>query len=75
MPRPSGNNADEWHLFLTEHLDAQATSPNGLPFMAVQIAEAIDDAVADARAPLIRELEKFSGAEPYSHEQSEKGEN
>jgi hypothetical protein len=35
--RPLGSNADEWHLFLSEHTDA-------LPYLAVQIAEAIDDA-------------------------------
>lgn len=34
---PSGSNADEWLLFLTEHRDA-------LPFVAVQIAEAIERA-------------------------------
>lgn len=33
--RPLGSNADEWHLFLSEHKDA-------LPFVAVQIAEALD---------------------------------
>lgn len=42
--RPKDSNADAWHLFLSEYLDARATSPNGLTFMAVQIAEAIDDA-------------------------------
>lgn len=35
--RPLGSNADEWHLFLDEHKDA-------LPYLAVQIAEAIDEA-------------------------------
>lgn len=35
--RPRGSNADEWQLFLAEHHDA-------LPFLAVQIAEAIDAA-------------------------------
>ena len=35
MSRPVGSNADEWHLFLSEHTDA-------LPFVAVQIAEAIE---------------------------------
>lgn len=34
--RPLGSNADEWHLFLTENTDA-------LAFLAVQIAEAIED--------------------------------
>ena len=44
MERPIGNNADEWHEFLSEHLDNRANSPNGLAFIAVQIAEAIDAA-------------------------------
>lgn len=35
--RPEGSNADHWHLFLSEHKDA-------LPYVAVQIAEAIEDA-------------------------------
>lgn len=42
--RPKDSNADAWHLFLSEWLDARALFPNGLKFMAVQIAEAIDDA-------------------------------
>jgi hypothetical protein len=42
ISRPRGSNADEWHLFLTQYLDNRATSPNGLVFIAVQIAEAID---------------------------------
>jgi hypothetical protein len=42
--RPKGANADEWYLFLCEHLDNRATCPNGLTFMAVQIAEAIEAA-------------------------------
>lgn len=42
--RPKDSNADAWHLFLSEYLDARANSPSGLTFMAVQIAEAIDDA-------------------------------
>jgi acid stress-induced BolA-like protein IbaG/YrbA len=45
LKRPSGSNADEWHLFLCEYLDNRATgSGDGLAFIAVQIAEAIDDA-------------------------------
>jgi hypothetical protein len=40
--RPDGSNADEWLLFLEERLDNRANCPNGLTFMAVQIAEAID---------------------------------
>lgn len=46
--RPKGNNADEWHLFLSEWLDNRAACPNGMIFMAVQIAEAIDDATREA---------------------------
>lgn len=42
--RPEGSNADEWHLFLSRYLDNRATSPSGMTFMAVQIAEAIEDA-------------------------------
>ena len=42
--RPLGSNADEWHLFLSTHLDNRASRPTGLTFMAVQIAEAIEDA-------------------------------
>ena len=38
MERPTGSNADEWALFLTEWADA---NPG---FIAVQIAEAIEDA-------------------------------
>jgi hypothetical protein len=49
--RPKGNNADEWHLFLSERLDSRATSPNGLLFVAVQIAEAIDDAERRGTTP------------------------
>lgn len=39
MKRPSGSNADEWHLFLCEYLDDPC---DGLAFIAVQIAEAIE---------------------------------
>jgi hypothetical protein len=35
MIRPIGSNADEWQLFLSEHKD-------DLPFVAVQIVEAIE---------------------------------
>jgi hypothetical protein len=41
MIRPKGNNADEWQLFLVEHSDSSA-------YCAVQIAEAIDDAIEEA---------------------------
>lgn len=43
--RPLGSNADEWHLFLTEHLDNRCGN-DGLTYMAVQIAKAIDAALA-----------------------------
>lgn len=42
--RPAGSNADEWHLFLSHYLDNRAAQPNGLTYIAVQIAEAIDSA-------------------------------
>jgi hypothetical protein len=35
--RPLGSNADEWNLFLSEHPDATG-------YLAVQIAEAIEEA-------------------------------
>jgi hypothetical protein len=40
--RPLGSNADEWHLFLAENKEA-------LPYLAVQIAEAIEE--AERRGP------------------------
>lgn len=56
--RPKGSNADEWHLFLCEHLDNRVTSEfsDPLSFMAVQIAEAIDEQVGRCRiqAPLAK---------------------
>lgn len=54
--RPTGSNADQWHLFLSEHLDSRAPSPHGLTFMAVQIAEALDDFRAAARAEALRHV-------------------
>lgn len=42
--RPSGSNADEWHLFLSQHLDNRAQFPYGMSYVAVQIAEALDAA-------------------------------
>jgi hypothetical protein len=58
MPRrPTGSNADEWHLFLCGFLDNRATSPSGLTFIAVQIAEAID---AAARSELTAENTRLS---------------
>lgn len=56
VKRPEGNNADEWHLFLSLYLDNRASFPNGLTFMAVQIAETIDAAL-DAQAARVKELE------------------
>jgi hypothetical protein len=53
MTRPTDSNADEWHLFLSEYLDNRATHPEGLPYVAVQIAEAIDDARAPNAALLV----------------------
>jgi hypothetical protein len=47
--RPLSFNADEWHLFLCQHLDSRATCPNGLTYVAVQIAEALDEAFEDGR--------------------------
>jgi hypothetical protein len=44
--RPQGANADEWHLFLCGYLDNRASFPRGLTYVAVQIAEAIDEAEA-----------------------------
>lgn len=41
MNRPRGSNADEWNLFLCEHLGPMN---NGSPYVAVQIAEAIEAA-------------------------------
>lgn len=41
--RPSGTNADEWHLFLCEYLcDRPNGAGDGLAFIAVQVAEAIE---------------------------------
>jgi len=43
--RPEGANADEWHLFLCDCLVGyRASCPDGLPLVAVQIAEAIEAA-------------------------------
>jgi hypothetical protein len=47
---PLSSNADEWHLFLCEYLDSRATWPNGLTYMAVQIAQALDQAFEAGRA-------------------------
>jgi hypothetical protein len=42
--RPADSNAGEWYMFLTGYLDDKAANGFGLTFMAVQIAEAIDEA-------------------------------
>ena len=43
MSRPTGSNADEWALFLSEHNGATE-------YIAVQIAEALERALADGAA-------------------------
>lgn len=43
LKRPKGSNADEWAMFLEEHKDAT-------PFLAVQIAEALDAQDAEIAA-------------------------
>jgi hypothetical protein len=35
-------NADDWHLFLCQHCDNRATSPNGMNRVALKIAETIE---------------------------------
>lgn len=42
MTRPEGNNADEWMLYIRE---LRLADQGGAAHLAVQIAEAIDDAV------------------------------
>src|ERR1700730_1154302 len=44
--RPQGSNADEWHMFLCGYVADRAAFPRGLAYVAVQIAEAIEAAVA-----------------------------
>ncbi len=58
--RPTGSNADEWHLFLCERLDNRATQPNGLTFCAVQIAEAIEQARSEVREAMADRLSKIA---------------
>jgi hypothetical protein len=48
MRRPTGNNADEWQLFLQEWLTIENRRIHGTAFMAVQIAEAIDTALVQS---------------------------
>lgn len=45
-PRPTGNNADEWNLWLQEH------EGYGAPYIAVQIAEALDAATLRCAPPV-----------------------
>jgi hypothetical protein len=59
VKRPRDSNADAWHLFLSEYLDARANIPNGLTFMAVQIAEAIDDAAREQCESNDAEIERM----------------
>ena len=35
-------NADDWHLFLCQHCDNRATSPNGMNTVALAIADELD---------------------------------
>jgi len=42
MKRPKGSNADEWNMFLKYWLNGSDIAP----FLAVQVAEAIEEAVA-----------------------------
>lgn len=39
---PTEWNADEWHLFLCQHCDNRATSPNGMNKVALKIADTMD---------------------------------
>jgi hypothetical protein len=45
-------NADEWHLFLCQHCDNRATSPNGLNKVALAIVDEIDEVTAAKRRAL-----------------------
>jgi hypothetical protein len=64
--RPLGSNADEWHLFLCQHLDGRATCPNGLTCMALQIAEALDEAYEDGRrAGEHRAVDRYENPQEY----------
>lgn len=54
FPRPTRSNADEWLVFLSEYLDNRAGFPSGLPFVAVQICNAIEDELRWARDEIIR---------------------
>jgi hypothetical protein len=66
VERPRDSNADAWHLFLSKYLDARANFPYGMAFMAVQIAEAIDDAVreqCEAKDAELREIGAILGTQ------------
>lgn len=43
LRRPTGSNADEWQLFLREYLGESCQALNDFAYVAVQIAEAIDE--------------------------------
>lgn len=43
MPRPTTSNADEWQLWLIEHIGLQDDAGSGCAFLAVQIVEAIEE--------------------------------
>lgn len=47
MNRPTNSNADEWALFLSEYVSEHAEGVTD--FLAVQIAEAIEDAYSRGR--------------------------
>lgn len=70
-PRPTDNNADEWHAWLDEHRGY------GLPYIAVQIAEALDDAgishvLATSDAEVIAEIEA-EGRDPEALAEAMRG--
>ena len=57
IKRPSGSNADEWNLFLLDHLGPMN---NGSAYVAVQIAEAIDASRASHDRLLAAAKEAFN---------------
>lgn len=65
--RPQGSNADEWHLFLCHYADNRATQPNGLTYLAVQIAEAIEARTERLEAELrrLRSRIEMEGGYPW----------
>lgn len=42
-------NADDWHLYLSQLLDARANFPNGLNTVALKISETMDEVREDRR--------------------------